>query len=236
MSITTTTVPDATVGVAYSAPLAATGGITPYTWAVTTGTLPAGLTLDPSTGVISGTPTTAGASSFTVMVTDSTTGTPQTDTQGLSITVVAAGTPVSITTKHLPRGHVGHAYSATLAATGGATPYTWAVTSGTLPAGLTLDPSTGVISGTPTASGREKFTVTVTDSTTPTAQTDSKRLSIRVHKKSHDCRGRDEGRTRNNPNRCRHDNDHHDGEHHGHDDGEHHGGGEHGDWWSRGSR
>lgn len=69
--ITTTVCPDATVGVAYSCQVAVTGGTAPYTYAVTTGTLPAGLSLDGSTGLISGTPTTSGTSTFTVTVTDS---------------------------------------------------------------------------------------------------------------------------------------------------------------------
>jgi hypothetical protein len=86
VAITTTSLPDGQVNVAYSQPLAATGGTPPYAWSVSAGSLPAGLSLDPSTGVISGTPTTAGTSSFTVMVTDSDV-TPETATANLSITV-----------------------------------------------------------------------------------------------------------------------------------------------------
>ena len=80
----------------------------------------------------------------------------------LTFTIVA---PLSITTASLPGGNIGVAYSATLVAAGGTTPYTWSITAGTLPAGLTLNGSTGVISGTPTAAGSSSFTVQVTDAT-----------------------------------------------------------------------
>ncbi len=72
--------------------------------------------------------------------------------------------PLAITTSALPDGRTGAAYSATLAASGGTTPYTWAVTLGALPAGLSLSASTGVIDGTPTGSGTSNFVIAVTDS------------------------------------------------------------------------
>ena len=87
--VTTASVPDGTAGAAYSQTLAATGGTAPYTWSLVSGTLPAGLSLTMATGVISGTPTTAQAESFTVRATDSQ-GTPETADQALSITVSAA--------------------------------------------------------------------------------------------------------------------------------------------------
>ncbi|MDQ2775354.1 MAG: S8 family serine peptidase [Acidobacteriota bacterium] len=158
-TITTTSLPNGTQNTAYSLTLAATGGTTPYTWAVITGTLPTGLSLNTSTGVISGTPTASGTSNFTVQVTDSNA---KKATQALSLLINAAGP--TITTTSLPNGIQNTAYSATLAATGGTTPYTWAVTAGTLPTGLSLTAGTGVISGTPTASGTSNFTVQVTDS------------------------------------------------------------------------
>ncbi len=86
LNITTTSLPSATVGTAYSQTLTATGGTTPYTWSRSSGTLPPGLTLS-SAGIISGTPTTAGSFSFTVQVTDSPSAT---DTQPLSLTVSAS--------------------------------------------------------------------------------------------------------------------------------------------------
>ena len=77
---------------------------------------------------------------------------------------VTSPSPVSITTASLPNGTVQTAYSATLQATGGTTPYTWSVTSGSLPAGLSLAGATGIISGTPTTAGTSSFTVQVVDS------------------------------------------------------------------------
>jgi Putative Ig domain len=180
VSITTSTLANGTQGTAYSATLAATGGTTPYSWSISSGTLPTGLTLNASSGLISGTPTASGTSAFTIKVTDSTTPTAQTATKSLSITVSATVTPVTIGTSSLANGQQGTAYSATVAATGGTTPYGWSISSGTLPTGLTLNASSGLISGTPTASGTSTFTIKVTDSTTPTAQTATQSLSITV--------------------------------------------------------
>jgi hypothetical protein len=154
LSITTASLPSGTVGVAYSQTLAGTGGTTPYTWSISAGTLPAGLTLS-AAGVLSGTPTAAGTSSFTIKVTDAV-GTAS--TKAFSLTITAA---LSITTASLPSGMVGVAYSQTLAGTGGTTPYTWSISAGTLPAGLSL--SAGKISGTPTTAGTSSFTVKLTD-------------------------------------------------------------------------
>src|SRR5213079_39352 len=102
----------------------------PYTWTVASGTLPAGLSLAAG-GTISGTPGTAGSSSFTVRVTDSASATA---TAALSLTINPPA--LSITTASLPAGTVGVAYSQALAASGGTSPYTWTMASGTLPAGL----------------------------------------------------------------------------------------------------
>lgn len=102
--------------------------------------------------------TSAGTSQITVVNTGTGGGT----TGAIPFTIVAQ---LAITTTTLPGGSIGTAYSATLAASGGTTPYTWAVTTGSLPAGLALNSTTGVISGTPTAAGSSTFTVTCTDST-----------------------------------------------------------------------
>lgn len=82
---------------------------------------------------------------------------------GIDILVQDTVAGPTITTGSLPNGQTNVAYSATLAATGGTTPYTWSVSTGSLPVGLTLNASTGVISGTPTGSGTSSFTITVTD-------------------------------------------------------------------------
>ena len=176
-TVTTTSLPGGTAGTAYSTTLQASGGTTPYSWSVSVGTLPAGLNLVALTGVISGTPTTAGTVSFTVQVKDAAN---NTATKALSIAVAAAVTPVQITTSSVPAGQVGVAYSTMIQATGGTTPYSWTITSGALPAGLTLSAGTGIISGTPTASGSFSFTAKVTDSTSPTAQTATKAFNLTI--------------------------------------------------------
>jgi alpha-tubulin suppressor-like RCC1 family protein len=149
--------PQGEVGVAYSDPLSVDGGVAPYAWSVSAGSLPAGITLDASTGVLSGTPTSAGTSSFTVKVTDSK---GQSDTKATSLTV--ADVP-SLSFAAPPSGEVGAAYSYTLAVTGGTGPFAWTVSAGSLPDGISLDASTGILSGTPTSSGTSGFTVKVTD-------------------------------------------------------------------------
>jgi large repetitive protein len=162
LGITTSSLPAGTVGVAYSQALGASGGSPPYSWAVASGALPAGLSLAPG-GTISGTPGTAGPSSFTVRVTDSASASA---TAALSLTINPAA--LAITTSSLPAGTVGVAYSQALGASGGSPPYSWAVASGALPAGLSLAPG-GTISGTPGTAGSSSFTVRVTDSASASA-------------------------------------------------------------------
>jgi stress response protein SCP2 len=175
LKITTTTLPAGYVGSAYSTSLAATGGSGKgYTWSVSKGTLPSGLSLTAATGAISGKPTTAATSSFTVEVTDSA---KNTATASLSIKVNAA---LKVSTTKLVTGYVGSAYSANLNATGGTGKgFSWSVTTGKLPAGLTLTAATGAISGKPTAAATSSFTVKVTDSAGHTATAS---LSITIDK------------------------------------------------------
>jgi len=176
--ITTASLPNGTVGVAYSQIVAAMGGTPPYTWSISAGMLPPGLTLSTSTGAISGTPATAGTYTFTVMVTDL--GAPQQiATKAYSVTIAAPGAKLSITTTALSGGTVGVPYSQTLAASGGTSPYTWSIIVGALPAGLSLGSSTGLISGTPTTAGTYPFTVMVRDSSaTPQSATQAFNLKI----------------------------------------------------------
>src|SRR6266705_3068117 len=163
LSITTTSLPQGTTGAAYSATLQANNGTTPYSWTISSSSLPAGLSLNASTGAISGTPTQSGTFSFTAQVADSANNKAQ---QLLSMQVL---TTLSITTTP-QQGTVGVAYSATLQATGGTTPYSWTISSGPLPTGLSLNSVTGAISGTPTQSGTFSFTAQVMDSANNTGQ------------------------------------------------------------------
>jgi hypothetical protein len=155
--ITTTSVPDGTTGTAYSKQLVATGQA--GTWTILRGNLPAGVTLS-SSGLLSGTPTATGDFGFTVTYTETASG--FSDNQVLLLHVSAPGAPV-INTATLPDGKVGTAYNTTLSATpaGG----TWLVTYGSLPAGLSLNATTGAITGTPTAAGDSLIQLTYTTST-----------------------------------------------------------------------
>jgi hypothetical protein len=172
LNITTTSLPDGTIGVAYSETVTALGGIVPYTWSISGGSLPDGLNLNSSTGEISGTPTKDGTFDFTVKVADS--GTPVQEATKLFTIIIA---PLEIITTSLSNGNVGTPYNATLQAQGGNLPYTWSISSGSLPDDLNLNGGTGGISGTPTKDGTFNFTVVVEDSS---SNTDSKPLSITV--------------------------------------------------------
>ncbi|MGL6576455.1 putative Ig domain-containing protein [Aeromonas hydrophila] len=244
LAITPTTLPDGTQGTAYSQTVTATGGSTPYTYAITAGSLPAGLSLNTSSGVISGTPSASGTGNFTVTATDANSATGSqayslvinglppvanavsatvaanssansitlnitgtatsvaiasaasngiatasgtsityTPTAGFSgpdsftytatnasgtsspatVSIIVSTPSITLNPGTLSNGSVGMAYSQTITATGGSAPYTYAITAGSLPAGLSLNTSSGMISGTPSASGTGNFTVTATD-------------------------------------------------------------------------
>jgi large repetitive protein len=135
----------------YSLQFSANGGGSP-TWAVASGALPAGLSLT-AAGLLSGTPTAAGDYSFQIKVADGS----RSDTQTYSITVVE---PLKINAK-APSGELGKAYSLQLAAGGGRSPYAW--TASNLPAGLSLDQASGIVSGSPTSPGNAVVHVVVTD-------------------------------------------------------------------------
>jgi len=175
LTITTgSPLPTGTVGVSYSDTFAASGGSGNYRWVVSAGALPGGLALNSSTGVLSGVPTTAGTPSFTIRVTDTSTG--ATASKPFTMTIDAA---ITITTSSpLPTGTVGVTYSQTLMASGGSGSYTWSVISGSLPAGLGLNSATGLISGQPTTAGTPGFTVQVTDTDSATA---SKAFTVTIN-------------------------------------------------------
>lgn len=175
LSVTTTSLTSATNGNSYSSALAATGGTPAYSWSLASGSLPAGLTLS-NAGVISGTPTASGTSAFTVAVTDA--GSP-TLRASKSLSLAVTATPLTITTGSLTTAQSSSTYAAQLSATGGTQAYTWSIKSGSLPSGLTLQATTGTITGTPTTTGTSSFTYQVADSGNP-QQTASATASITV--------------------------------------------------------
>jgi len=165
LTITTVALPPAHVGSSYRAQLTATGGTEPYQWAIVTGELPEGLTLDAESGALSGTPTELVVAVITVRVADSSLLEPQGSLVTLELSVEAA--VLRILTEALPTGYLGVSYWAQLAAEGGTPPYSWAVVEGSLPPGLELDPLTGVIAGSPTLQDTFPFTIEVRDSSSP---------------------------------------------------------------------
>jgi len=181
LTITTTSLPSGTLNVPYNSFVNAAGAPVPFTWSVTSGSLPAGLTFlttsTSSSAQITGTPTLLGTSKFSVQVTDSS---GASVTQALSITINTPP-PLSVVTGSLPAGVVNTSYSQNLQANSGTLPYSWSLANGTLlPIGLSLS-STGVISGTPIVNGTFNFTVQVKDSSTPNPQTASANLSITIN-------------------------------------------------------
>jgi hypothetical protein len=153
LQITTSSLGGAVIGTALSFSIASTGGSSPVTFALASGTLPSGVTLSPA-GVIAGTPTQTGAFPITVRATSADN---QTTTIALVLVVRAQ---LVITTTTLPNGTRGQTYTAGLNATGADSVYTWTVESGSLPAGLSMTPR-GIISGTPTTEQVSRFTARV---------------------------------------------------------------------------
>lgn len=176
LTITTSSLPDGTVNQPYATTVGGSGGVTPYTWSVTP-SLPSNLAFDRTTGTINGTPTAQGNSTHTFTLQDSSSP-PQTVQKSLSLTINTDPPVLSITTTSLPNGAVGQAYNQTVQAAGGTGALTWSIVAGMLPQNLSLDPFTGVISGTSTAAGLSSFTVRVADTA---GQADTQALSILIN-------------------------------------------------------
>ncbi|MCS5719732.1 putative Ig domain-containing protein [Herbiconiux sp. CPCC 205763] len=148
--------PSGQVGVPYSRQLTVTNGTSPFTWSVTAGSLPPGITLGASTGLLSGTPTTAGTSTFTVQIVDA-----SGQTASKAVTLVIAATPILSFTP--APGEVSVAFAQQPTVSGGTGPFAWAISAGGLPPGVGIDAATGAITGTPTAAGNFAVTVAATD-------------------------------------------------------------------------
>jgi len=161
ITVNPATLPNGTVGTPFNQTVSASGGTGPYTFAVSSGALPAGLILNAATGAITGTPTTAGT--FTVSIT-------ATDANGCAGTrlytmiIASAACPaIALSPSTLPPGLVATAYSQSVTASGGTAPYTYTIASGALPSGLILSSATGLISGAPLGAGLFNFTIRATD-------------------------------------------------------------------------
>lgn len=160
LSIVTASLPNGTTGASYASTLTANGGTAPYSWAIVSGNLPAGLSLNAQTGTISGIPIGAGSSTFSVQLADAQVS-PANATK--AFTIVVNPVPLQITTTSLATAQMGRSHSQTLTAVGGIKPYSWTVSGGALPPGLTLNATSGVISGVPSRRGTWACIIRVRD-------------------------------------------------------------------------
>lgn len=156
-----TTLPQGTLGIAYSATVTASGGMAPYVYSISSGALPTGLLLNSATGEVSGIPTAPGNFSFTLRAVDAN-GCER--SRPYIIVIAGAACPaILVAPASLPDATIGTPYSEIISASGGTAPYSFSLTAGALPPGLMLDPTTGELSGTLITVGNFSFTVTATD-------------------------------------------------------------------------
>jgi hypothetical protein len=162
ITVSPASLPNGTNGLAYAQVIGTDGSAAlPYSFTVTSGGLPAGLSLATNNGALTGTPAAAGSTNFTVTATD-TNGC--TGTRSYSLVVIAPCPTITVSPVSLPNGTNGLAYAQVIGADGSAAlPYSFTVTSGGLPAGLSLATNNGALTGTPAAAGSTNFTVTATD-------------------------------------------------------------------------
>lgn len=161
ITVNPATLPNGSVGTAYSQTVSGSGGTAPYTFNVSSGALPTGLILNSVSGAITGTPTTAGTFTFTITATDAT---GCAGSRLYTVTIASTGCAViTLSPATLPPAQAQTFYSQSVTASGGTAPYTYTVSSGALPPGLALNPATGLISGFPLQNGLFNFTIRATD-------------------------------------------------------------------------
>lgn len=161
ITVNPATLPNGTVGTPYNQVITATGGTAPYVFAISAGSLPTGLVLNGATGAISGSPTTPGTFNFAIRATDAN---GCVGTRLYTVTIASPGCPaITLSPNTLPPGTANEFYSQSILASNGTAPYVYTITAGALPAGYTLNPGTGTISGITTQTGLFNFTVRATD-------------------------------------------------------------------------